>query len=95
MVKRADSLVPYVSFDKKLLKEEGLFEIRLPAVDFASAIYKTKLRHVWDIKFAEMNVFISFHYWLQFWGYWADLLYVLNTEVYVLTALFCRDSSGY
>lgn len=46
MVMRAESLVTYVSFDKKVLKEEGLFEIRLPTVDFASAIYETKLLHV-------------------------------------------------
>lgn len=39
MVMRAESLVTHVSFDKKVVKEGGLFEIR-PTVDFASAIYE-------------------------------------------------------
>ncbi len=38
MVTRTEFLVTPVFFDKKVVKEEGLFEIR-PTVDFASAIY--------------------------------------------------------
>ncbi len=38
MVMRTEFLVTPVSFDKKVVNEEGLFEIR-PTVDFASAVY--------------------------------------------------------
>lgn len=38
MVTRTEFLVTHVFFDKKVVEEEGLFEIR-PTVDFASAIY--------------------------------------------------------
>lgn len=87
MVMRAESLVTYVSFDKKGLEEEGLFQIRLPTVDFASAVYETKLQHVWDVE--ELHLHLFDVYWTI--GYSSEdngLIYVLHTEVCVNHLVF-------